>query len=197
MKIIKTKEIPFHEEKAFIKELDLKKHNDWIEFDYLQHQTKLTDWNQRIVNDILRSKGVHQIFGYFIQTNYGRDICLGTIWIRKNAPNAHVVHFMVDPACQHSGIGQKLIDYTINQLQAEDISALTLEVRINNTPAIRFYEKNQFENQMVKLRYYDSFNPLKYILSIKNIVRKTLYDSEHIYNTTDALEMKKIIPERK
>lgn len=197
MKVIITRNAYTHEETGFIKELDLKKYTDWIEFDYLQHQTKLTDWNQRIVSDILRSKGTHQIFGYFIKTNYGRNICIGTIWIRKKVPNAHIVHFMVDPSCQRSGIGQKLMDYTINQLQAEEISTLTLEVRINNTPAMRFYEKNQFESQMVKLRYYDSFNPLKYILSIKNIVRRTLYDSEHTYNTTDALEMKKIIPERK
>lgn len=50
------------------------------------------------------------------------------------------------------GIGSKLINYLINN---NDVLNITLEVRENNLPAIKLYEKFGFKKNIIRKNYYN------------------------------------------
>lgn len=58
---------------------------------------------------------------------------------------------------RRKGIAQALLDkmFAICGEQTEKVEWITLEVRKDNEPAIKLYEKNRFEKITIKKNYYD------------------------------------------
>lgn len=66
---------------------------------------------------------------------------------------ANVHNIGVDPAWQRRGIGRKLLNALL--ARADDVSApVFLEVRTDNTPAMRLYEAHGFSRIGLRRRYY-------------------------------------------
>lgn len=65
---------------------------------------------------------------------------------------AEVLNFVIDEAYQCQGYGQLLFDYMIKEMP--EVQAITLEVRISNQKAIRFYKKNGFKEVFIRKEYY-------------------------------------------
>ena len=61
---------------------------------------------------------------------------------------AEVLNFVIDEAYQC----QVLFDYMIKEMP--EVQAITLEVRISNQKAIRFYKKNGFKEVFIRKEYY-------------------------------------------
>ncbi|MBR2990319.1 MAG: ribosomal protein S18-alanine N-acetyltransferase [Solobacterium sp.] len=56
---------------------------------------------------------------------------------------------------RRSGYAQEMMDLLVNDAREKDCENVTLEVRVSNLPAIRFYEKNGFIKVNVRKNYYD------------------------------------------
>ncbi len=65
-----------------------------------------------------------------------------------------IANFNVLDDYQNKGIGNKLIDYVINQLNGK-VDNITLEVRCDNDKAIKLYEKKNFIKVSKRVGYYE------------------------------------------
>lgn len=74
-----------------------------------------------------------------------------TQWVLDEAT---LFNIAVDPAYQRRGLGKKLLNHLIEQLQQRDIFTLWLEVRASNQAAIALYEQTGFNEVSVRRNYY-------------------------------------------
>ena len=68
---------------------------------------------------------------------------------------AQIANIAVLRSAQKQGIAQKMIDLCVENCVREGCEILSLEVRINNDPAIRLYEKNGFITAARRKAYYE------------------------------------------
>lgn len=91
-----------------------------------------------------------------------RDLCTGEIlgFIVASLipsppqPEAELESIAVAAQARRRGIGRRLLASLVTSLRAEGISALHLEVRASNLPAIAFYLAQNFNRTGVRPRYY-------------------------------------------
>lgn len=79
---------------------------------------------------------------------------LGYAGIDVNGTTADVMTIAVSPTAQGRGIGRLLLDELIARSVRRGADALMLEVRADNDPAIRLYERSGFDRLTVRRRYY-------------------------------------------
>ncbi len=60
---------------------------------------------------------------------------------RKNSSIARLYSLAVSPESQRTGVASKLLTATEKELVQQNIQEIRLEVKTDNFPAIRFYEK--------------------------------------------------------
>ncbi|MBD18883.1 MAG: hypothetical protein CMB13_04530 [Euryarchaeota archaeon] len=75
-----------------------------------------------------------------IMRKKGEIICC-LIWITSESDTARVIGFGVDPMHQSKGIGSECWSILNRSVKAAGLTRITLEVRVNNDGAIRFYKK--------------------------------------------------------
>lgn len=66
---------------------------------------------------------------------------------------ANLLLMAIDPSMQGQGLGFRLLEQSIEQLQNDPIQ-IFLEVRESNTPAIKLYEKAGFHQIDLRKNYY-------------------------------------------
>ena len=67
---------------------------------------------------------------------------------------AEIANIAVDPNYQKQGIGQLMMDALVQACIENGCETISLEVRVSNTPAISFYEKNGFIQVNIRKGYY-------------------------------------------
>ena len=67
---------------------------------------------------------------------------------------AELNYIVTDEQYRRKGIGQKLLDYAIEDLKNNMVENFSLEVNVNNKVAIKFYLKNKFEIKATRHNYY-------------------------------------------
>lgn len=67
---------------------------------------------------------------------------------------ADMMNLAVAPKYRRRGIGEKLIAELIRQLKENQVTCLTLEVRVSNEPAIALYQKMGFKEVGRRPGYY-------------------------------------------
>ena len=67
---------------------------------------------------------------------------------------ADMMNLAVAPQYRRRGIGEELVKQLIDRLLKNDVSCLTLEVRVSNTPAVALYEKLGFVEVGCRPNYY-------------------------------------------
>ncbi|WP_245858951.1 ribosomal protein S18-alanine N-acetyltransferase [Luteimicrobium subarcticum] len=72
----------------------------------------------------------------------------------------------VDPAVQHQGVGSQLLEALVERSRALRASAVLLEVRVDNDPALRLYAKYGFEQLGIRKRYYQPENVDAYTMRL-------------------------------
>jgi len=72
-----------------------------------------------------------------------------------------IITIDVAPPAQHSGLGTLLMSATESELKKEGCDYVSLEVAVDNEPALRFYKKHGYSVLRVLPRYYlDSIDGL-------------------------------------
>lgn len=89
----------------------------------------------------------------FILEKDGRTAGYADLWILYD--QAQIANIGVSKEFQRQGCGQELLQHCIREAVRLNCENITLEVRIDNTPAITLYEKNDFINAAVRRNYYE------------------------------------------
>lgn len=79
---------------------------------------------------------------------------VGFIGCRRDAADVHISNFVIDPDFQSLGIGSFLMNQLLAVIPQINRNQVSLEVRISNVAAQRFYERFGFEKGRIKRHYY-------------------------------------------
>lgn len=80
--------------------------------------------------------------------------------------HAEMMNLAIIKEKQHQGYGTALLRYVLDELRAEGIDALSLEVRKSNVIAQHFYEKLGFVKSHVRKNYYKTEDAYVYIKEV-------------------------------
>ncbi len=80
---------------------------------------------------------------------------IGYMGVWKILDEGHITNVAVDPDYRRQHIAEKIIEEMIKRTSEEGITSWTLEVRADNEPAIRLYEKTGFREEGVRPGYYE------------------------------------------
>ena len=69
---------------------------------------------------------------------------------------ANVMNIVVDKSHKRQGIGTLLLEELIRISKQKNMKSITLEVNENNIPAIKLYEKFNFEKAGIRKKYYNN-----------------------------------------
>ena len=68
------------------------------------------------------------------------------------------MNIVVKKDFRNNGIGSLLLDYLISYSKSINLKTITLEVNEINIPAIKLYEKFDFEKLGIRKKYYNGEN---------------------------------------
>ncbi|MFX0035252.1 MAG: GNAT family N-acetyltransferase [Candidatus Hermodarchaeota archaeon] len=94
-----------------------------------------------------------------LETNKIRKELIGIIIVVKDKKNCvNIINFLINPRFQKKGYGSYLLQETIKEIKKlSNIKKIILNVQINNSVAIRLYEKFNFKrNPTIIKNYYQS-----------------------------------------
>lgn len=113
-------------------------------------ETSVEDsWSYELVKqDLLDNKYSEYIVGTL------NEKIVGFISIMNIAGEVHVNNIAVREEYRNMGIGEKLLIYGMNFYPRDEVMGFTLEVRVDNWPAIALYEKLGFVSVGVRKGYY-------------------------------------------
>ena len=93
---------------------------------------------------------------YLVAEVGGRIAGYAGLW--QIIDEGHITNVAVHPGFQGMGIGEKLMKELIEESKKRCLSSMTLEVRINNLPAINLYKKLDFDIEGLRKGYYTDTN---------------------------------------
>lgn len=97
--------------------------------------------------------GIHSPYDiYFVLEQDGR--ILGYANLRILAGEGEIQRIAVLPEFRRLGVGRKLMDAMVEHARANQVCAITLEVRAGNEPARNLYESYGFVSEAVRKGYY-------------------------------------------
>ena len=105
-------------------------------------------WSKNAYEDELKNPLAH----YVIAEADGQAVGYAGFWHIMD--EGHVTNVAVKKSFRGQGIGKMLMRALLDEVKKEQIEAVTLEVRVSNTPAIRLYEKMGFVSVGVRPGYY-------------------------------------------
>ncbi len=89
---------------------------------------------------------------YYVMQYQNRSVAYGGYWKIKN--EAHLVTLAVNPSFRRKGLGSRLLEYLLEEIQKRNLDTITLEVRSSNLIAQKFYEKFGFKKVALRSKYY-------------------------------------------
>ncbi len=89
--------------------------------------------------------------GWLIEVD---KIIVGYVIVAYAADECHILNVCVDHAFQRQGLGEKLLEYVLNQATQRGTMVAWLEVRRSNSRAISFYQKMHFQQIGERKGYY-------------------------------------------
>lgn len=89
-----------------------------------------------------------------LEENEISEKLVGYLFSHYNLDELHIAKIATDKPYQRKGISTALMDRCISFCKLKKINYISLEVRVSNTPAIKFYEKYKFGKVYIRKRYY-------------------------------------------
>ena len=80
---------------------------------------------------------------------------------------AEIIDVAVDVMYRNKKIGDKLVKYIIELSKNNGCDNITLEVRVNNEPAIKLYKNNEFKVISIRKKYYSKGTIDAYLMQRK------------------------------
>jgi len=109
---------------------------------------KLINSNFDKVNNIEEIINNNKILGYYLDKKL-----IGFIIYEQSYEVIDILYIVTDKIYRRKGIASKLIEYLINEKEFERIM---LEVRCDNSNAIKLYKKFDFKIINIRKKYYDN-----------------------------------------
>ena len=110
-------------------------------------------WNYEILKSELESNNSY----FFVAKNISGEI-VGFAGIKIILDEADIMNIVVKKDFRNNGIGSLLLDYLISYSKSINLKTITLEVNEINIPAIKLYEKFNFEKLGIRKKYYNGKN---------------------------------------
>lgn len=83
------------------------------------------------------------------------DVVVGFAGMWIIIDEAHITNIAVHPEYRGFGIGNMLMDSLLSICKLENVTAITLEVRVSNQRAINLYKKFGFVEEGIRKEYYE------------------------------------------
>lgn len=105
-------------------------------------------WNHSILENDFKNND-----SYYIVAKCNNEI-LGFAGYLKIIDEINILNIVTRIDKRNLHIGSKMLEYIISTSKNEKANSITLEVNVNNIPAIKLYEKYNFEKVGLRKRYY-------------------------------------------
>ena len=89
---------------------------------------------------------------------------VGYVWCLAGIEQADILNICIDPRHQGKGLGKTLFAHLCNQLRAQGVQQLFLEVRASNYKATQFYQQVGFTQIDTRKKYYSNGESAKIML---------------------------------
>jgi ribosomal-protein-alanine N-acetyltransferase len=120
----------------------------------------ILNWSEEKLRDCLQHA---DYLGFSLKD---KDTILGYVLLNVAGDEAHIMHIAVHPNYRHQGYATQLLRFAIEEIKTLSKYQIILEVRIDNLPAIKLYEKNGFIKIGERKNYYHacgkSYNAVVY-----------------------------------
>jgi ribosomal-protein-alanine N-acetyltransferase len=93
---------------------------------------------------------------FYVAEDVDTERALGYIGMHHILDEGLIANVVVHPGYRRRGVATTLMKEIIEYVENHDITRLTLEVRVSNTPAITLYESLGFERDGLRPGFYDS-----------------------------------------
>ncbi len=114
----------------------------------LEHDLFTTPWSRRSIQTSLEhGAGISLVIE-------AEKKLIGYAFLIIVLDEAHLTNIAISGKYQKQGIGQKFIEYIIENVRVINCKYIFLEVRASNIPAINLYRKNGFFNVGIRKEYY-------------------------------------------
>lgn len=129
--------------------------------DYFPHPWQESDWLN--LATIARN--------YLLIFDLSRGFCL---WELDNFPNAYLLKILVLPTCRGQGVGDDLMNHSVDYLSKRHFVELGLEVACNNQSAISLYTRHGWQKQrLIKSFYSDGQDAISMSLLLQSDITKS------------------------
>lgn len=105
-------------------------------------------WNYSILENDFKNND-----SYYIVAKCNNEI-LGFVGYLKIIDEINILNIVTRVDKRNLHIGSNMLEYIISTSKNEKANSITLEVNVNNIPAIKLYEKYNFEKVGLRKRYY-------------------------------------------
>ena len=99
----------------------------------------------------------------------GQPTIVGMVVVWLIVDEAHIATLAVEPGYRRLGIGQALLVTALEEAIQRGMLEVTLEVRANNIPARRLYQRFKFEIAGYRPRYYRDNNEDALIMTMNHL----------------------------
>lgn len=128
------------------------KNSDYIEtlVSYFQNEISI----ESLKKDLLENQFT-KYFTYLIDNNPVAFINYNIMYERAEIININVIE-----KYQHMKIGSKLMEHIINDCIDNNVTSITLEVKITNKKALHLYDKYGFKEIGIRKKYYEGIDAI-------------------------------------
>ena len=110
-------------------------------------------WNK----EVLKSELDNPASSYIVALDENKNV-VGYAGIWQPLEEAHITTIVTKKDKRQKKIGTKMIEKLIDMAKDRKLSDITLEVNINNLPAINLYKKYQFKEVGLRKKYYNNID---------------------------------------
>lgn len=115
----------------------------------IENESFSTPWSKQSYRDEINNP----VAEYTVFTDENDSvIAYGGFW--SVCDEADITNIAVKKEFRQNHLGQELLSLLISSAKGKNLRAVTLEVRISNTPAINLYKKAGFVSSGARLHYY-------------------------------------------
>ena len=110
-------------------------------------------WNK----EVLKSELDNPASSYIVALDENKNV-VGYAGIWQPLEEAHITNIVTKKDKRQNKIGTKMIEKLIDMAKERKLNDITLEVNVNNLPAINLYKKYQFKEVGLRKKYYNNID---------------------------------------
>ena len=110
-------------------------------------------WNENILKSELENPASMYIVAIDEQNNV-----VGYAGIWQPIDEAHITNIVTKKDKRKNNVATKMLEKLIEIVKQRNLKNITLEVNVNNVPAINLYKKYNFEEVGIRKKYYNGID---------------------------------------